>query len=85
MLALAIQMDLITGILTGLVKVDPKYALKIPFAVNCIMRVLALKSRAFNPNRRPKPQTKETKDALQRKMPIWTTQRELSHSLAVVD
>jgi hypothetical protein len=74
MLALAIQMGLITGIFTGLVKVVPKYKLKIPVAVDCIMfcALAFLKSRAFNPNRRPKPQTKESKDALQRKIPSWT-------------
>jgi len=73
--AVVAQMTLFAGLFTGLDALVGATGIKVPFAVNFFLFfVLALKSRMFNPmsNERPKKDTKEVVDAVQRKMPEWT-------------
>eukprot|EP00980_Cylindrotheca_fusiformis_P029129 scaffold22736_cov111-Cylindrotheca_fusiformis.AAC.4 len=72
--ALVVQMGLITGVLKGLDELVSRTT-TVPFAVNVVLfYALALKSRVFNPlsNRRPLPKTKEIEGQAERKMPTWT-------------
>ncbi len=73
--AVVLQMTLITGLFTGIDALVGATGIQIPFAANFFLfYVLALKSRIFNPmsNQRPQKDTKEIKEAVQRKMPEWT-------------
>jgi tryptophan-rich sensory protein len=73
--AVVAQMTLLAGLFTGLDALVGATGVRVPFAVNFFFFfVLALKSRMFNPmsNERPKKDTKEIVDAVQRKMPEWT-------------
>ena len=73
--AIAIQMALITGLFTGLDALQAATGIQLPFAANFFFFfIFALKSRIFNPmsNERPQKETKEIKEAEQRKMPEWT-------------
>lgn len=74
-LAIAVQMGLITSVFTGLEKLVAMSNKTVPFSLNVVFfYFMALKSRTFNPlsNRRPLPKTKEVEGAKKRKMPTWT-------------
>jgi benzodiazapine receptor len=75
LIALGVQMGMITGVFTGLDKLASMTVKTVPFALNVVLfYVLALKSRVVSPlsNRRPLPKTKEIDGEQQRKMPTWT-------------
>lgn len=74
--AIGIQMGLISVVLGGLDCMVKRFSLNPPFAVNFVLFYLfALKSRVFNPlsNKRPQSKTLETDQVTtERKMPSWT-------------
>jgi tryptophan-rich sensory protein len=74
--AIAVQLGLLYGFLSGLDAAVARWDLKVPFAANCLLfYALSLKSRVFNPlaNSRPQVKTLESDSASsKRNMPAWT-------------
>jgi tryptophan-rich sensory protein len=74
--AIAIQLGLMNGFMSGIDAAVVRWNLKVPFAANFLLfYALSLKSRVFNPlaNNRPKVKTLESDSASEkRQMPAWT-------------
>jgi len=73
--AVGLQMLLFKGLFSGADVLTSTLDFEIPFAANFFFfYVFSLKSRVFNPmsNERPRRDTKEIQDEVQRKMPEWT-------------